>query len=294
MKQELKDYFTFSRSERRGTVLIASLICLVLVIRFIYPVFIRHDRFPVNTFEKEIAAWKRSAPDAEKPPETGFSSGKANLRLFVFDPNTISEDELEMLGIQKNIRKAWIGFRKSGYLFRKDSDLLKVYGMNGEIFAALKPFIRITEAETTVGIHPANLFQSIEINTATKQQLEGIRGIGPVLSDRVIRYRRLLGGFYGVFQLNEVYGLSDSLFSEIENRFSCDTMVIRKINLNTAGVRSLSNHPYLTSYDARAIADYRKKTGRILEIKELKNNKIIPDSTYRKIFMYLTISSDEK
>jgi len=53
----------------------------------------------------------------------------------------------------------------------------------------------------------------LDINTSDSSALVTLPGIGPVLSMRIIRYRNLLGGFWSVNQLKEIYGLPEETFS---------------------------------------------------------------------------------
>ena len=47
-----------------------------------------------------------------------------------------------------------------------------------------------------------------DLNEVDSVWLTSIHGIGPVLSKRLVKYRKLLGGFNSIDQLKEVYGLS--------------------------------------------------------------------------------------
>src|SRR5665647_1059817 len=47
----------------------------------------------------------------------------------------------------------------------------------------------------------------LDLNSADSLHLLEIPGIGPVFASRIIRYRTLLGGYYAVDQLREVYGM---------------------------------------------------------------------------------------
>ena len=51
----------------------------------------------------------------------------------------------------------------------------------------------------------------INMNTADTSQWKSFNGIGSKRANRIVKYRRLLGGFVSKNQLSEIYGLSDSL-----------------------------------------------------------------------------------
>ncbi|MBI5472675.1 MAG: helix-hairpin-helix domain-containing protein [Ignavibacteriae bacterium] len=53
----------------------------------------------------------------------------------------------------------------------------------------------------------AQRIPSININTATREQLELLPGIGPALADRILVYRKSIGRFRSVDQLLNVKGI---------------------------------------------------------------------------------------
>lgn len=55
----------------------------------------------------------------------------------------------------------------------------------------------------------------VELNSADTTELKRLKGIGSVLSARIVKYRKKLGGFTSVEQIRNVYGLSDETYHEI-------------------------------------------------------------------------------
>ncbi|MBO4529566.1 MAG: helix-hairpin-helix domain-containing protein [Paludibacteraceae bacterium] len=55
----------------------------------------------------------------------------------------------------------------------------------------------------------------VEINSADTTELKRLRGIGSVLSARIVKYRKKIGGFTSVDQLRNIYGLSQETYEEI-------------------------------------------------------------------------------
>jgi DNA uptake protein ComE-like DNA-binding protein len=112
-------------------------------------------------------------------------------------------------------------------------------------------------------------------------------GIGPVLSARIIKYRRLLGGFVRVEQLKEVYGLPPETYEVIKGRVFTDSTFVKRININTCEWRDLVRIPYFEKYEVTAILKYRKLAGRINNIVDLTENKLITSEKASKIRPYL-------
>lgn len=144
------------------------------------------------------------------------------------------------------------------------------------------PELRVQEARRQPKVN-----KLIELNSADSALLETLPGIGPVLSARIIKYRNLLGGFIKVDQLQEVYGISPDTYNAIRTRVTVDTVLIRRVQVNSAEFRDLWRVPYLKRYDILAIIKYRDLKGKIVNIEELVSNKIVADSTARKVRPYL-------
>ncbi|MCH9277017.1 helix-hairpin-helix domain-containing protein [Bifidobacterium amazonense] len=58
----------------------------------------------------------------------------------------------------------------------------------------------------------------IDINTATSEELQTIKGIGPVTADRIIAYRTQIGRFSNVDQLLEVKGIGAKTLAKIREQ----------------------------------------------------------------------------
>ena len=143
--------------------------------------------------------------------------------------------------------------------------------------------------------HPANSFsqdskrrlsEPININRADSAQLLPLPGIGPVFAGRIIKYRKLLGGYVSVDQLAEVYGMPAETIELIRSRIIIDSLAIRKIRIDSATFGELLRHPYLEYEEVKALVGYRDFKGEIGSLIELKTNQILPDSTLNKIDGY--------
>lgn len=138
-------------------------------------------------------------------------------------------------------------------------------------------------------VKPVNKLKKniLDLNTCDSASLVALPGIGPVLSARIIKYRRLLGGFTSVSQLREVYGLSPETFDLISVMVKADSTAVKKININSAEYRQLLRMPYLDKTEVAAILKYRELKGRIGEMNELIENKLIGAEKAGKILPYL-------
>ncbi len=57
----------------------------------------------------------------------------------------------------------------------------------------------------------------VNINTASKEELERLPGIGPTLAQRILDYRQSKGGFRSVDELGKVSGIGPKKFEELKD-----------------------------------------------------------------------------
>ncbi|MDR0995199.1 MAG: helix-hairpin-helix domain-containing protein [Tannerella sp.] len=113
----------------------------------------------------------------------------------------------------------------------------------------------------------------VELNAADTSTLKKVPGIGSSYARRIVGYRRLLGGFYAVSQLRELYGMDEERFLSLKDWFYVETSLLRPLAVNRLTADSLAKHPYLSYRQSKAIYRLRKQKGRL----EGWNNLILLD-----------------
>jgi competence protein ComEA len=276
--EPLRSWFGFTRRERRSSSILLLIIISILAVRFIIP----EKRMDIIDITDSISGF--GAPSL-------FTDGEIKPidRLFPFDPNTVSYDSLVDLGLASTAAKTLIKYRARGGKFRYPSDIRKIFGIDSAKAVKLIPFIKVA-ADTPVRYKTSSYRKQhlkLNINNCDSVSLEKLPGIGPVLSARIIKYRHLLGGFANVKQLKEVYGLPLETFELIKERIFADSTAVLRIDINSADYTDLSHHPYLKRYEVDAILKYRKLKGKINNISDLTENKLITDEDAAKLVPYL-------
>jgi len=297
----LKNYLTFSRRERNGIIILLAIMLLLIIANLLLPAVISNKKFNYKEYESELDDFEKSIKslNSEKPKDINADTlkNKDNIhQMFRFNPNTVNKNELTKLGFSERVIRNIMKYRnKSGYFYRKE-DLLKIYGMDTSLYNSLVSYIYFNQdrlqhlPEQEYNNEAIDGNEAININKADLRLLTKSLGLGEKLSERVIKYRNLLGGFSDKNQFNEIYGITKEQYDLMAGNVFIDTTVIRKININQANEQLLARHPYLSDYYAKAITSYKKFTGEINNINELSTNNILPEKIYLQIRPYLSVN----
>jgi DNA uptake protein ComE-like DNA-binding protein len=127
----------------------------------------------------------------------------------------------------------------------------------------------------------------IELNAADSLDLMRIPGIGSSFAKRITGYKKLLGGYHRIEQLQEVYGMYDELYEKIAPYFKIDSKMIAPLPVNTASLDKLKAHPYINFYQAKAIIEMRKKKGKLAGTEDLKLLEEFTDEDWIRVTPYL-------
>lgn len=215
-------------------------------------------------------------------PNLGFQGPKIDI-------NTASAEELAQLpGIGTVLGQRIVNYREHKGGYQSIDEVSKVYHLSQEVFdeirqhlvmspypesvpvliSSLEPMDQETsrgpaqEADPipeVVALGPA----SVDINLADSAQLDAVPGIGPVLSRRIIRYRKLLRYYSNVDQLLHVYGLSEENFALMRPYLTVSEVAdFPKNNLNEAFTKALSFYPFVSRDLAESLVRYRRDLGR--------------------------------
>lgn len=294
MPKLFKDFFYFSRTERRGILLLIAAICLgFLAVAHITAhrdgagmhitetaedtaARLQYEEFIASLQEMDKSHTERYRQRNKYAANERKKSDTPPPVLSLFNPNTADSASFRRLGLPAWMVKNILNYRAKGGKFRRAEDFRKIYGLTDEQYATLSPYIYIAPEDTASNTprlytpQPA-LAKSekyaagtvINLNLADTTELKKIPGIGSGLSRLIAGYRQQLGGFYQVEQLREI-----NLDTEmLKDWFSTNPADIRRINLNRAGVERLRSHPYINFYQAKAIVEHRKKKGKLTSLK---------------------------
>jgi competence protein ComEA len=284
----------YNRREKRATLILVIILLLLMLIRYI--------NIPSERPEIYVNVIKDSLTSGIS--DEGSSN---NAGLFDFDPNTADSKTLMELGMSSKQASTLVKYRNAGAKFKTAGDLNKVYGMDAGLVKMLTPFVIIKGEIATTGkagnadslsgdynIKPVREVCLIELNSSTADELQKLPGIGEKLSERIIRFRDLLGGFYSPDQLIEVYGIDTSALDNIMGLVYVNTDSVRKICIDTCSYKVLARHPYIGSSAARSIIKYRELMGVPGSLEELVRQKVIDTTRAHRMAPYCAFSTVKK
>jgi competence protein ComEA len=293
MNRLIKEYLSFSKGERNGILILISLILLLLLLLFVTDYFAKDKVVNLTAFNKEIIAFERSISKRDtilKPLDTSPEI-KPDPVLFSFDPNNLSVETWQRLGLKPKQINTIKKYEAGGGKFFNKEDLQKIYGLSQADYSRLEPFITIKEEKRIINYKrkEAVPLLLLEINTIDSSGLVSLKGIGPGFASRILKYRERLGGFIDKQQLKEVYGLDSSLYDLLCSQIILEAAGIKKININSSSVKELKKHPYIKFALANSIVNYREQHGKYNSVPDIKKSDLINEELYLKLAPYLFV-----
>jgi competence protein ComEA len=297
------DFFKFTRQERNGLILFIMLVLLIYYVPFLWikvlPPTFSHNVEDFLDTNSVITQVKNQSSSYENQDPNHFR------QVFSFNPNTISFDSLLLLGFDRKAAATLVKYRQKGGTINSLEKLKTIYNMDTALVNSLQSVIQfntsnipnqtaqnnIPENNTTLEGTPKKTKwtpKSIEINTADSLSWDQLPKMGAARINRVLKYRRLLGGFYNPDQLLQDNILHDSIYTQIQPFLSCDHNAIIKLDLNS-DYKTLSKHPYMDKKTVYAILKYKEQHGDYTSPDQIKKIISIPRPLGEKLLYYLTV-----
>ena len=62
----------------------------------------------------------------------------------------------------------------------------------------------------------------LNLNTASVKELAELPGIGPVLAERIVEYRRTIGHFRYPYEITDISGIDEKIYTALRDRITAD------------------------------------------------------------------------
>lgn len=298
-----KDFFYFSKKERRGIVFLLGMIVTIIGIWLVSPYLIEESDKDTNqeSFE-EMERFLAGIKIIEQQRNASFKKKEVVKRKVVlapFEPNLADSIEFLQLGLPSFIAHNIIRYRQAGGKFATAEAFSRIYGITEEQFHTLEPYIYISESfqkkpdtlryakvekRDTLAFYKYPEGTLVDLNWADTTELKKIPGIGIGIAQAIVAYRNRLGGFYDVAQLQELKWVT----SDIQRWFKVENCPIHRINANKASLDRLRAHPYINYYQARVIVEFRKKKDKLKSLSQLSLYEEFAEKDLERLSHYLT------
>lgn len=293
----------FTKQERRGI-----LTFVILAISIIWSVKWYESSYEMDDEDMSQYYWPLdSLDDADGIDDNlfpdiyskgSYSKKHQKRHRFEFDPNTISQDSIVLLGFSSFSAKNLVNFRNKGGKIRNVDKLKSIYGIDSILvneLASLMNFesVNAKTFKTDKRDSLVSKFNEVEIipqdlNAIDSLQLIALKGIGPYFAYKILDYRRQLGGYLSKTQLLEISKINDSIYTNIEKYFFVDATRIERMDINTMDYKRLVSHPYFTHEITSKILKYRKQHGPFEKASDISRIKNLKESEGQKILPYLS------
>ena len=139
------------------------------------------------------------------------------------DPNTAGEEELDRLpGVGPVLAERIVRTRRDRGPFAEPADLLSVPGVGPATLARITPYLEWSNrpqvgrsARLPRPAHPAAKPDRLDLNRASREELERLPGIGPVIAERILILREEMGRFRGLEELQSVRGIGSATIERL-------------------------------------------------------------------------------
>ena len=288
---KIKSYFLFSREHRSGIFLLFAIIILVqLAYVFFGDFFVSKKNIP------EDKAWLLVQNEIDSLKN--IQSTKKDT-IYPFNPNYITDYKGYKLGMSIQEIDRLHAYRKQGKFVNSTEEFQKVTKVSNIFLSKISPYFKFPDWVKNKGTATSEKFHKFlpkekekiiqkDINTATREDLIAVYGIGEKLADKILLEKEKLGSFVSMEQFQFMWGISPEAISDLEKRFSVKSQNgIKKIPINDLSQKELAKFPYFNYALAKEIVIYRTMNSGIKNIDDLTKIKGMPNEKIKIIALYL-------
>jgi len=289
-KSSLKPYFIFSKTQRIGLLVLFALVVA----------------FQASYLCLDFGGKKAVHQDSEKeqwsslqiPIDSLKSIKKSETpKMYPFNPNFITDFKGYKLGMSVAEIDRLVAFRETNRYVNSAAEFQQVTQVSDSLLNAISPYFKFPDWVKNKKKQKFFNNQSfkakapkviIDINLATKEDLKKVYGIGDGLSERILKEKEKFGCFVSMEQLSDIWGLSPDVIEKLNQDFRIDQIPNpKKININNASVKELSQFPYFRYAQAKSIVTYRSMNGEIRNTEDLIKISGFPVDKLKIIALYL-------
>ena len=284
----IKSFLTYSKSQRIGILLFFGIIILVQGIYFFY------DFTAKETIDKEQSKWLalQSTVDSLKLNNKNYKP-----TIYPFNPNFITDFKGYKLGMSVEEIDRLLAYRAQNKFVNSAAEFQAVTKVSDSLLKAISPYFKfpdwVKNNKNNSQEFAKNDFSKpgkiivLDINQATKEDLMKVYGIGDKISDRILEQKEKYGAFVSMEQMDDIWDLSPEVLEKLKSSFAVKSVTnCKKININNASVKELTQFPFFRYQLAKDIVVFRTMKSDI-KIEDLSKIKGFPLEKIKIIALYL-------
>ncbi len=291
----------YSRRKMRGIVMLSAMIILLHAFYRFMPLLLKSSENVNIPLDTVLLASLQHKYDSVRKVEKALRDS-----IRPFNPSFITGYKAARLGLTAEQTRRLLAHRRAGKYINSPAEFQRISGVSDSVLQRLIPYFKfpgwVIARQKKNKPLPRNAVPGKpvatpkdkppavpgDINTATIDDLMRIKGIGKVLSTRIVKYRKKLKGYSYDDQLYEVWGLPEETAAEVLKYYHVITPPgIEKININTATFRQVLHLPYMDYELTKLLFDYRDEVAEIQSMEELKKIRGFPVEKFDRIILYL-------
>ncbi len=289
--KSFRSRFSYTQGQQNGILVLFFVIILLQLIYMYFDFSVDFNEYP----EKQ----KWLALETEIEEMKAVKKTESN-KLYPFNPNFISDYKGYQLGMSVAEIDRLFAFRKQNRYVNSAEEFQMVTHISDSLLNVIAPFFKFPNWVTNVKkkkvyskserIKESKKLVNdlLDINKATQEDLMKIFGVGPVISLRILKLKDDLGGFVSMEQMKDVWGVSDEVVENLNANFKMFAIPnVKKIEINNASLKELSQFPYFKNGLAKQIVIYRSMHGDIKKSSDLRKIKDFPVDKEDIIGLYL-------
>lgn len=285
------DFFKFTATQRTGIFLLLLIIVGIQIAYYFREVKFEEDK----SLEKQEWLSLQSQIDTAKVEKANYKQ-----TIYPFNPNFITDFKGYKLGMSTAEIDRLLEYRKKNLYVNSAEEFQALTKVSDSLLATMAPYFKfpdwVKNKKQSKGFekYPIQAYakkekiQIIDINLASQEDLVKVYGIGPGLSERILKQREALGGFMSMEQMNDVWSLSPEVIEKLNAQFKIGVIPnVKKVKINDASAKELQLFPYFRYPLNKEIVTYRSMNNGIKNADDLIKIKGFPVDKVKIIDRYL-------
>ena len=280
--KNIKSHFKFTKEQRSGIFLLVLVIVLLQAGYYCVIQGCNNEMQPIN--DQLVQQYNKEVDSVQ------LENARKTREMKPFNPNYISDYKGYLLGMSVAEIDRLHAFRAKGSFVNSATEFQRVTKVPDSVLMIIAPYFKFPDWVKR-DIKKKSKVKVLDMNKASAKDIVRVIDGNWQLANRIVKFRKRLGGFLEMSQLDDVYGMSPKTRDLLCRHFRLKSIPeIKKINLNLADLSELTSIVYINDSLAIEIIEERLLRDGFQNLDELKYVEGFPIGKLKHIKLYLTIN----